>query len=101
MLAWLTQLLFAAVVAGGALATATVIPGGADLLEESEDGESVEESAVHGRETREASSGAPPSTELDRLEVPASLGPKILAGPRPRTWLGPRRVPPDDDDANA
>jgi hypothetical protein len=105
LLAWLTRLVFAMVVMGGVFATASATPvagdaEGGDLFEESEDGETVEETAVDARTTRQVSAGGGRRSR-ERLSVPQSLVPSVAAPVLP-SWQRPRRVPPpDEDDARA
>lgn len=106
LLAWLARVVFAMVVMGGVLATAGATPvigeaEGGDLVEESEDSETVEEASLHARATRQASAGSGAHRRERALHVPRSLAPSVAA-PTPPSWHRPRRAPPpDEDDARA
>lgn len=101
LLAWLTRLLFALVVVGGAFSTAAAAPieGESDLFEEGEDDKTVEREVFTARASRQSSTGKPATGAVVKIEVPRQLLPARLT-PRtpPRPRVRRRRGPPDDED---
>ena len=100
LLSILTRMLFAVVVAGGALATVGSLPVDVEeIAEEAEDERVVEAPTVQARTMRRVRVGSAPfMRHREQREAPREIAPATAIVSVQRSWMLPRRLAAGDDD---